>query len=142
MLPHSLHVHKTTQLPFGAEVRYIFCLYGLCSSLGKSRTPPSPFLNVTLLDTTSNLAHIKLTFFMKLGRRAPFETRCEMSRAHRCQGCAITFGPCAHRRIERRALKFSSESDLCHQMLCDLSNFPVFMKNSQHSGAVLKCVLL
>ena len=135
------HVHKTTQL---SEV-YIFLFVQVVQLTGEKSTPPplSAFLNVTLLDTTSNLAHIKLTFFMKPGRRAPFETRCEMSRTHRCQGCAITFGPRAHRRIERRALKFSSESDLCHRMLCDSSNFPGFMKNSRHSGAFLKvCAVL
>lgn len=32
----------------------------------------------------------------------------------------------SHRRIEYCTLKFHQESDLCHQMLGDFSNFPAF----------------
>lgn len=83
----------------------------------------------TLLDTASNSAHIKWAIFMKFGR---CETRCEMSKANRCQGCALPFIPSSHMKI---AHLNSAWIVTCFQMLCDLSNLPVFIKTSSPAEA-------
>ena len=111
---NCFHVHKTNQLPSclpaGVQVRFYLFIYFLLLLLfvwvvqqivgltKKEIGSLSSITNVISSDTTSNLVHIKQEFFMKAGRWALHETRCKMSLAHRCQGCAITFRPSCTRK--------------------------------------------
>lgn len=63
---------------------------------------------------------------MELGRWAPSRHKVKW---HRCQGCAITLGPLHTGELDIAHWNSAcKDRGLCHQMLCDLSNFPLFIR--------------